>query len=62
MKALDPFSMEGRIVRLEGQMKELIERVERIEMFIGIGEGYYSESSLDSRIDRLEDWRRDNDT
>jgi len=55
MKSLDPFSLEARMKRLE-------ERVTRIEMFIGIGEGYYSESSLDSRLDRLEDWRRDADT
>jgi hypothetical protein len=48
----DPFSPEARLRRAE-------ERLKRIEMFIGIGEGYYSESSLDSRIDRLEDWRRD---
>lgn len=40
---------------------EIMSRIERIERFIGIGNGCYSESSLDSRIDRLEDWRRDRD-
>lgn len=38
---------------------EIMSRIDRIERFIGIGNGYYSESSLDSRIDRLEDWRRE---
>lgn len=52
---INPFTPEARLHDLESRMK-------RVEMFIGIGEGYYSESSLDSRIDRLEDWRRDNVT
>lgn len=60
MKRLDPFSLEGRLSRVETAIRTLTDRIDKLEEFAGINNyGATGGTDLHSRIEYLEDWRRD---